>query len=149
MDWMQRMSHGSRQPEPRQIRRSTARDVRGAAVRKQRGAIAICVALLCVCCGLSSEVLASTLFDSQQTTMRFSPPLYPFGTALEGEQVAANIQQAEGLEAWRGRSCPVGGCRSSAPARLSDIASFGAASIGGVWLSRHRQRSDHQRAAKR
>lgn len=49
----------------------------------------------------------------------------------------AALRRSAGID-LRGWSCPVGGCKANAPTRVSDIAAFGGALLGGVWLSRRR-----------
>ncbi|MBW2391656.1 MAG: hypothetical protein JRG89_24960 [Deltaproteobacteria bacterium] len=39
---------------------------------------------------------------------------------------------------WRGRTCTTALCRSPRPGGFAEVASFGLAAFGGVWISRRR-----------
>jgi hypothetical protein len=39
---------------------------------------------------------------------------------------------------WRGRTCSTPACKAAPPSGLADVASFGLAAFGGVWISRRR-----------
>ena len=47
---------------------------------------------------------------------------------------------AERLRAaeWRGRTCTAALCKSRRPGGIAEVASFGVAAFGGVWISRRR-----------
>ncbi len=42
-----------------------------------------------------------------------------------------------------GAYCPIGGCQSPPPSRLSDTAAYGAVIFGGAWFSRRRVQSNY------
>lgn len=64
----------------------------------------------------------------------------PAGT--EPELVAAasddTAQRSEEFERWRGRSCPIGGCRPAPRSQATTPLAFGAAVGTIAWLSRRR-----------
>ena len=39
---------------------------------------------------------------------------------------------------WRGRTCTTALCKSPRPGGIAEVASFGLAAFGGVWISRRR-----------
>ncbi len=46
--------------------------------------------------------------------------------------------RSEEFERWRGRSCPLGGCKAAPRGQASSTLAFGAAVGGIAWLSRRR-----------